>query len=156
MFRKPARRPRARSADSACHTQPRPGRLRLRLTLFSVIAIAVIGTAAWLAWPRTIKTAAADRTVTVTMAGFDPPRITIPAGRAVTLALVNPDSPHHADGGGVHQFAVPDLALDVKVGPQSSTTVSIPAPAAGTYSFYCDVCCGGKQNPSMQGKLVVS
>ncbi|MBI3460116.1 cupredoxin domain-containing protein, partial [Candidatus Acetothermia bacterium] len=25
----------------------------------------------------------------------------------------------------------------------------------GTYEFYCNICCGGKANPSMQGKLIV-
>jgi hypothetical protein len=31
------------------------------------------------------------------------------------------------------------------------------APAnAGTFTWYCDICCGGKENPSMQGKLTVT
>jgi heme/copper-type cytochrome/quinol oxidase subunit 2 len=70
--------------------------------------------------------------------------------------LVNPDSPYHTDGGGVHQFASPALGIDVKVQPQREAVVTIPAAKAGTYTFYCDICCGGKENPSMQGAIVVS
>src|SRR3972149_2301788 len=29
------------------------------------------------------------------------------------------------------------------------------AQPAGVYDYYCDVCCGGKANPTMRGKLIV-
>ena len=71
------------------------------------------------------------------------------------MRLVNPDSSHHTDGSGLHQFAIPELGLDVRVNPQSATVFTIPAAPAGTYTFYCDVCCGGKENPAMRGTLTV-
>jgi heme/copper-type cytochrome/quinol oxidase subunit 2 len=55
-----------------------------------------------------------------------------------------------------HQFAVPDLGIDVKVQPRSSAVVTLPAAKAGRYAFCYDTCCGGKDNPTMQGKLIVS
>jgi heme/copper-type cytochrome/quinol oxidase subunit 2 len=63
----------------------------------------------------------------------------------------------HSDGGGWHQLAIPELGLDEKVGPRSTMTFEVPASAApGEYAFYCDICCGGKENPSMQGVLKVT
>ncbi|HBY96256.1 MAG: cupredoxin domain-containing protein [Ardenticatenaceae bacterium] len=128
---------------------------RLRLAVFLVVTLLVVATAAWLLRPQTLP-AGASRTVSITMAGFDPSTLTIPAAQPVTVRLVNPDTQFHTDGGGVHQFAVPELGLDVKVQPKSSALVTIPAVAPGSYTFYCDVCCGGKENPTMQGTLVVS
>ena len=63
----------------------------------------------------------------------------------------------HSDGGGWHQFAVDALGINWKVGPLSSKVFTFTAPAsAGRYAFYCDICCGGKENPSMQGELTVT
>ncbi len=90
------------------------------------------------------------------MAGFTPPSLAVSANKPTTIRLVNPDSSHHTDGGGLHQFSAPGLGLDVKVQPKSETVFTIPASKTGTYTFYCDVCCGGKENPSMQGTIVVS
>ena len=127
----------------------------LRLAAFVAIALLVAGTAAWLLRPQTSQVTA-DQTIEVTMGGFTPPQLAIAAGKPTTIRLVNPDSPYHTDGGGVHQFAVPGLGLDVKIPPRSEKVFSIPAAEAGTYAFYCDICCGGKENPSMQGTIAVS
>lgn len=135
--------------------QPQP-RFGMRLAIFVAVVILVIGVAAWLLRPQQISQGAVDQTITVTMAGFDPPNLTLAAGKATRIRLINPDSSHHTDGGGVHQLAIPGLGLDVKVQPESDKVFTIPASKPGTYAFYCDVCCGGKENPSMQGKIVVS
>lgn len=95
------------------------------------------------------------QTVVISMAGFAPNRITAPAGRPIVLRIENPDSQFHTDGGGWHQFAIAELKLDVRVAPHSAKTVTLPALAAGRYEFYCDVCCGGRANPSMIGTLEV-
>ena len=128
----------------------------LRLAVFLAITLFVAGTAVWLLRPQQISQGAVDQTIEVTMGGFTPPNLAIAAGKPTMIRLINPDSPHHTDGGGVHQFAVPGLGLDVKIQPESDKVFTIPAAAAGTYAFYCDVCCGGKENPSMQGTIVVS
>ena len=128
----------------------------LRLGVFVAVVVLVVGAAAWLLRPQQISQGAVDQTIEVTMAGFTPPNLAIAAGKPTTIRLINPDSSHHTDGGGVHQFAVPGLGLDVKVQPESDKVFTIQAAKAGAYDFYCDVCCGGKENPSMQGKIVVS
>lgn len=135
-------------------------RFRLRLATLVGVTLVVVAAALLLIRPQTIPSAAADSTaaqsVGVTMMGFQPSHLQIAAGQPMHLRLVNPDSPYHTDGGGVHQFAVPELGVDVKVPPRSTLDVTIPAAKAGTYTFYCDVCCGGKENPSMQGTITVS
>jgi len=96
---------------------------------------------------------AVELTMRVDMAGFTPPMLDAPAGRAIRLKLVNPDNNMHTDGGGVHGFTVPSLGLDVKVPPLTTMVVNIPAAPAGEYAFYCDTCCGGKENPAMNGVI---
>lgn len=133
--------------------------LTIRVVAFVAVVLLVIAGAVLLVLPTSggaSSTVNVDYTVQVTMAGFQPASISIPAGKPATIKLVNTDSPYHTDGGGVHQFASPELGLDFKVDPKSSKVITIPATKAGTYSFYCDVCCGGKENPTMQGKLVVA
>ena len=41
------------------------------------------------------------------------------------------------------------------VQPETIAVVTIPAAAPGDYAFYCDTCCGGKENPTMQGVLKI-
>ncbi len=127
----------------------------VRLAVFVMTTAVVLGAAGWLMRPRGEGPGKADRNVTVTMAGFEPMRITATAGKAMTVKLINPDSPFHSDGGGVHQLAIPELGLDEKVQPRSTRIITIPAAAPGEYRYYCDVCCGGKENPMMQGTLTV-
>jgi len=75
----------------------------------------------------------------------------------VRVEFSSMDTPYHSDGGGWHQFAIDELGIDWKVGPQSSQVFELTAPmTARTYNFYCDICCGGKENPSMQGILTVT
>ena len=147
------------ASHGSCHGTSRKASkssFKLRLGSFLVLAIAVIGLAAWQLRPAPSSGATADQTMQITMAGFDPPNLTVPANKTTTILLKNPDSAHHTDGGGIHEFAIPELGIDVKVQPESSGIATIPAVAPGTYTFYCDTCCGGKENPSMRGKLVVS
>lgn len=95
--------------------------------------------------------------VRASMGGFDPDVLTVKAGQAVRLEFSSTDTPYHSDGGGRHQFAIDALGIDWQVEPQSSGVFEFTAPTApGTYSWYCDICCGGKENPTMQGTLSVT
>ena len=131
----------------------------IRLAAFAVVAVLVGGVAISLAVTR-LQGPAATNTAAVqihaSMAGFDPPALTVKAGQVVKIELSSMDSSMHSDGGGWHQLAIEALGINWKVGPESSKVFEFTAPAAGTYSWYCDVCCGGKANPSMQGKLTVT
>ncbi len=138
--------------------QRRSSNFRLRLAVFAVLALAVAGGAAYSVWPRelaTSDTGAVDLTLRVEMGGFTPPGLTAPAGRLLRLRIVNPDSSHHSDGGGVHGFTIVALGVDARVQPETTSVVTIPAAEPGDYAFYCDTCCGGKENPSMQGVLKI-
>ena len=144
--------------------------------MFAALAVLIVGAAALLLQPKELAViefgpspspsaigraaptpagSGADLTLRIDMAGFTPPELVVPAGRAVRLRIVNPDNSHHTDGGGVHGFTVPALGIDVKVQPLSTGVLTLPPAAVGDYSFYCDTCCGGKENPSMQGWLRV-
>ena len=138
--------------------QRQSSNLRLRLAVFAVLALAVAGGAAYSLWPRdlaTSDTGAVDLTLRVEMGGFTPPNLTAPAGRSLRVRIVNPDNSHHSDGGGVHGFTVVALGVDARIAPETTSVVTIPAAEPGDYAFYCDTCCGGKENPSMQGVLKI-
>jgi plastocyanin len=132
----------------------------LRLAAFAVIALAVGGVAIGLVVSRLQGPGASDTAaiqVHASMGGFDPPALTVKAGESVKVELSSMDTSMHSDGGGWHQLAIDALGINWNVGPESSKVFEFTAPAtAGTYSWYCDVCCGGKANPSMQGKLTVT
>ena len=132
----------------------------LRGVAFASLSVAVLGLAVyWLlpTWFRpslpplegTVIDVAAD------MGGFDQDVIRIRAGQPVTVRLTSLDSTMHTDGGGKHQWAVDDLGVSVIAPALGSNTVTFTADKPGTYTFYCDVCCGGRANPSMQGTLIV-
>ncbi|MEW6046827.1 MAG: cupredoxin domain-containing protein [Bacillota bacterium] len=139
------------------HQATAPGIGRgVRVTLLIALSGAILGTGVWLSLPRApARSGDADFELVVTMGGFSPRQLKARAGRPARLRLVNPDSPYHADGGGVHGFTVPDLGIDVQVPPHSTMEIDLPAAAPGEYPFYCDTCCGGKENPFMQGVLKV-
>jgi cytochrome c oxidase subunit II len=109
-----------------------------------------------LLFPARTSAGPADKTVQITMGGFSSPVIGATAGQPLRVKILNPDSSYHTDGGGWHQLAIPELGVDARVATRSESVVEIPAVAPGEYAFYCYVCCGGKENPSMQGVLVVT
>ncbi|TAK24098.1 MAG: cupredoxin domain-containing protein [Chloroflexota bacterium] len=126
---------------------------RLRIGLFLVTATVVIVLAGTLAFRGGVALGSSDATVEISMGGFSPRTITVASGRPTRVELVNPDSAFHTDGGGWHQLAIPALAIDGRVAPRGRAVVDLPAVDPGEYPFYCDICCGGKENPSMQGVL---
>jgi cytochrome c oxidase subunit 2 len=147
--------------------RPRAGRRsarasRARAIWFGVAAAVVLGAALYLATapfrpPAAAPASRADgQRVVVSMAGFEPPNLRANAARDVVLTFINPDSQFHVDGGGWHQFRIEALHVDVRIAPRSQKTVNLGRIPQGTYVFYCDLCCGGKENPSMRGILEVA
>ena len=93
--------------------------------------------------------------VAADMSGFDVKLVRVRVGEPVTIRLTSLDNSHHTDGGGQHQWAVDELAVSLVAQPESSNTVTFTPDKPGTYTYYCDICCGGRANPTMQGALVV-
>jgi cytochrome c oxidase subunit II len=73
----------------------------------------------------------------------------------VTIRLTSLDNQYHTDGGGQHQWAVDELGVNIIAPSLGSSYATFTPVEPGVYEFYCDICCGGRANPSMQGKLIV-
>ena len=142
------------------HVEPSSASRPFRFAIFAGLVLVVGGVAIGLVVTRLQGPGATDVAavqVHASMGGFDPPALTVKAGQTVKVELSSMDTSMHSDGGGWHQFAIDALDINWKVGPLSSEVFEFTAPAAaGTYAWYCDICCGGKENPSMQGKLTVT
>jgi cytochrome c oxidase subunit II len=133
---------------------------RIRSSIFAVIVISVLGLAGVYlvkAFSRPAAEPLAGNVIDVAadMSGFDQKEIRVKAGEPVTIRLTSLDNEHHTDGGGKHQWAVDELALDIIAQPESSNYLTFTPEKPGTYTFYCDICCGGKANPTMSGQLIV-
>jgi cytochrome c oxidase subunit II len=129
---------------------------KVRLGLFLSAVVLVLGPALWLIRPMEGMAMGADYNVDMSMTGFTPPAFSIPAGKPVSIQFNNVDSPFHGiTNGALHQFAIDELAIDVRLDGKQSTLIDLPALEPGTYEFYCNVCCGGKVNPNMRGTLTV-
>ncbi len=89
------------------------------------------------------------------MDGFDMKEIHIQAAEKITVNLSSLDNEHHPDGGGKHQFAIDELGVNIVAQPSSFASATFSAARPGAYTFYCGICCGGKENPAMIGTLVV-
>lgn len=135
--------------------QPR----KLRGLTFGVIVLLVLGTAGYLLAtafsPKTPPPAANTIDVSADMGGFSQAEIRVKAGQPVTMRLTSLDNSHHTDGGGQHQWAVDELGVSIVAPPLGSNWATFTPDKPGVYTFYCDICCGGRANPTMQGKLIV-
>jgi plastocyanin len=131
---------------------------RLRPLLFAGVVIAVLGAGVYLAFGNFLtRPAAAAGTISVqsSMAGFTPSEIRVKAGTTVTLDWWTEDAAMHLQGG-VHTMIAPDLGLHEELPAESRRAVSWSVPnKPGTYDVWCESCCGGKDSPTMHGKIVV-
>lgn len=89
------------------------------------------------------------------MDGFDMQEIRVKLGETVKVNLRSLDNEMHTDGAGKHQFAIDELGVNIVAQPLSVASGTFVASKAGTFTYYCDICCGGKANPTMVGKLIV-
>ena len=133
---------------------------RTRYVAYAITTVAVLGLAAYFiisAFTRPGPPPMAGNVIDVAadMSGFDRSEIRLKVGQPVTIRLTSKDNQHHTDGGGKLQWAVDELGLNVIAQPLSSNYVTFTPTEPGTYGFYCDVCCGGRANPTMQGTLIV-
>ena len=140
--------------------QTRLRRRRMRMAAFALVVTGVLALAGALlkigfSRPELAPMAGAVIDIAADMAGFSQPEIRVKAGEAVTVRLTSLDNSHHTDGGGKHQWAVDELGVSVIAPPEGSAYATFTPDQPGQYMFYCDICCGGRANPSMQGTLIV-
>jgi nitrous oxide reductase len=132
---------------------------RIRLLAFGLISLFVLVAAAHLLIsafsPKTPPPQANVVDITADMGGFSQQEVRVKAGRPVTIRLTSLDNPHHTDGGGQHQWAVDEMGVSVIAPPEGSNSATFTPDKPGKYTFYCDLCCGGRANPTMQGTLNV-
>lgn len=140
--------------------EARKRRERIRQAAFAVILVSVLGLAGYLlksALSRPAPPPMAGDVIEVAadMAGFDVTEIRVRVGQPVTVRLTSLDNEHHTDGGGKHQWAVDELGVNIIAQPLSSSYATFTPQEPGRYTFYCDICCGGRANPTMNGMLIV-
>ena len=132
---------------------------RLNKLIYSGIVIAVVGLAAGLLFnafykpPLPVAKNVID--ISADMGGFNKQEIRVKVGEPVTVRLRSLDNSMHNDGGGKHQWAVDEFKASVVAPPDGTAMTTFTPTKPGTYDFYCDICCGGRANPSMNGKLIV-
>lgn len=148
---------RASAGKSA--SAPRP--TRIRVIAFGLIAVAILGAGVYLA--GSVFMGQRDRPSTqgalamrVSMDGFDPSPINAKPGETLTIDWWNTDGAMHLENG-VHTLVSDSLNVRFALPAESRKTIQITAPMTpGDYDFWCDSCCGGKDNPNMHGKLHVA
>ena len=136
-------------------------RRRMRAATFSVIGVLVLGAAGYLLFdafwkPALSRMAGNVIDISADMGGFSRKEVRIKAGEPVTVRLRSLDNSHHTDGGGKHQWAVDVLRVNIIAPPEGSSYKTFTPDKPGTYTFYCDICCGGRANPTMSGRLIVA
>lgn len=127
--------------------------------LFTGVVITVLGLAGFFLFKAFFKPALpiAENVIDISadMAGFDKKEIRVKVGEPVTIRLRSLDTSGHSDGGGQHQWAVDDFNASAIAPPKGTAMITFTPTTPGEYTFYCDICCGGRANPSMNGKLIV-
>ncbi|MBI3243189.1 MAG: cupredoxin domain-containing protein [Chloroflexi bacterium] len=146
--------------DREAHKRARQREQRIRAIAFAGIGIAVLSLAGYFLVTAFLKPALLPMAgnvidVTADMGGFDLKLVRLKVGQPVTVRLTSLDNSHHTDGGGKHQWAVDELGVSIIAPPEGTNYATFTPAKAGTYTFYCDICCGGRANPTMQGTLIV-
>lgn len=147
---RPARKPRSERPLS---------RRSLRAVGLLLAVLLVAAGAAWLLSREAEQARPLDSSamrMTISMAGFSPGSLSMRTGTELRINLINLDNPFHSDGGGRHNFVSPELGINVLVEPEGQRVFTVRAGSPGTYMWYCDTCCGGKDNPLMVGTVTVT
>jgi len=131
-----------------------------RLGGFALLALVagILGTATYLLKPAFLgfsPHAASVIDVAADMGGFSETVIRVKVGEPVTVRLTSLDNQNHIDGGGKHQFAIDELQVNIVAPSLGSASATFTPESPGIYLFYCDICCGGRANPTMNGKFIV-
>ena len=137
----------------------RPSRPRFYVTsgarkaLFAVLTAVVMVVAGAMIYLSTQKAVPMDpnaQQVRISMAGWDPATLTTKAGVPLKVDVMALDDAHGAG----HDFVLGALNINEYVG-STQKVFTLPADVPGQYTFYCSLCCGGKDSPTMVGSYTV-
>ena len=144
---------------SAGESGPRRPAVLGRVLSLILVVLLVLGAAGYLVAaafsPKTPPPAANVIDISADMGGFSRTEIRVKVGQPVTVRLTSLDNSSHTDGAGKHQWAVDEFKASVVAPSLGSNMITFTPDKPGEYTFYCDICCGGRANPTMQGKLIV-
>ncbi len=152
--------PRPKRPGAQAQAQP-PAPSKLRIAAFGLVVVAILGAGVFMAGsvfigPREHSDVKGAISMRISMDGFDPGTLDAKPGQTLTLDWWNEDAAMHLTDG-VHTLVSESLGVHYELAAQSRETVTLTAPSApGDYDFWCDSCCGGKDNPKMHGKLHVA
>jgi len=137
--------------------EPAPHRWRpIAFSAFAAVVLALGGILAFGDFIGRPDGVASAEPVRMSMAGFEPQMIHAVAGEELSVELWTTDSALHLEGG-VHTLISDELGIYEELPAESRRTVSMQMPVEpGTYDIYCDTCCGGKDSPTMHGRLHVA
>ncbi len=139
--------------------QARKQREKAKKVMFAGISIVVVALAAFLLFKAfyvpPLPDAANVIDIAAGMDGFSQKEVHVKVGQPVTVRLRSLDNSMHTDGGGKHQWAVDELGVNIIAQPEGIAKATFTPTKPGEYIFYCDICCGGKANPTMNGKIIV-
>ncbi len=126
---------------------------RTKRTVAAILVAAVLVAAGTMLYLSTLKTVPLDpnaRQVRISMAGWDPATLTTKVGVPLRVDVMALDNAHGAG----HDFVLEALNINEYVG-STQKVFSLPADTPGQYTYYCSLCCGGKDSPSMVGTYTV-
>lgn len=167
------RRERREAARELARLEPKPHPAaaerrarRIRQGVFGLLVAGALALGGYLAFgdltgQRGVASTGDAIPVRLSMAGFTPSDIAVPAGQAVAIELWTTDAAPHLHGG-VHTMISDELGIYEELPAAGATgesrkVVTIQTPTKpGVYDVYCNTCCGGKDSPSMHGKLTVT
>lgn len=126
---------------------------RTKKTVFAFVLAAVLVAAGALLYLSTQRVVPLDSSATqirISMAGWDPATLTTKAGVPLKIDVMALDDAHGAG----HDFVLDALSINEYVGT-TQKVFTLPADQPGQYTFYCSLCCGGKDSPTMVGTYTV-
>jgi heme/copper-type cytochrome/quinol oxidase subunit 2 len=164
--RRAAARELARQVSKGHRTLASARGRRVRQGIFGLVVVAALAVGGYLAFgdlagQRSAASTATGIPVRLSMAGFTPADLRVPAGQAVAIELWTTDAAPHLHNG-VHTMISDELGIYEELPAagltgESRKVVMIQTPTKpGIYDIYCDTCCGGKDSPTMHGTLTVT
>jgi len=88
--------------------------------------------------------------VRISMSGWNPASLETTVGTPVKIDVIATDDAHGAG----HDFRIDELGINEYIG-SGQKVFTLPAGRPGEYTWYCSLCCGGRDSPSMLGTYSV-